>query len=115
MVSQSERIGFEDLEKRTLTRVCTISFLALAVRHWFFKHSSTSDLQCSGITDADAEDTEIVSHSLNDAREDSGVRGGGIEAGEVGSPLSCDRCKVKINIIRWFTKLLYQMHCSVFS
>ena len=87
MVSQSERVGLEDLEKRISTRVRTISFLALAVRHWFLKHSSTSGLQCSGITGADAphDEVEIVSRSLKDELEGSGVVGNNTAVGVVGS------------------------------
>ena len=74
----------------------------------FFKHSSTLGLQCSGIVDPsnpDAEEREIVSQSLSDICEDSGVRGGRVEAGDlllhgggaevdkVGPSLSCDGCK----------------------
>ena len=46
MISQSERVGLEDLEMKILR---TISFLARQL----LKHSSTSGLQCLGIT-ADA-------------------------------------------------------------
>ena len=65
----------------------TISFLALAVRHWFLKHSSTSGLQCSGITETDAprDEVETVSRSLKDELEGSGVVGNDSEVGVVGS------------------------------
>ena len=90
----------------------------LAVRHSFFKHSSTSGLQCSGIVDQtnpDAEEREIVSRSLSDVCEDSGVRGGRVEASDsllhggaevhkVGPSLSCDGYKGKINVKLGLTK-----------
>ena len=78
-ISHSERDGLLDFEKSILTKFRTISFLSLLVRHSLLKHSSTSGLQCSGITDVAcipyAEETEAVSpHDRDSGVRDSGVR-----------------------------------------
>ena len=106
IASQSLRDGLDVLQKRILTRVRTISFLAPEMRDWLLRHSSTSGLQCSGMTEVDAPHDTVELVSLRDERDRSGVTGKDTEGDTVG-------CDYKVDVVGFCFCIIAYQHVQI--